>query len=159
MLYTTASNGIPSARTPIRPWFDINKKSGASQLWISTYKYWVNLMIQMALPVILVPKQVFACTLSSFPCMINVLKDFREVAVLESTCLQSRAILPLWNLILPFFITVSCRTPSFLSQSCSCRRSMCSSCHTATGTGYYVVMQADMEAFHLNAKNRTCICV
>lgn len=36
---------------------------------------------------------------------------------------------------------------------------MCSSCHTATGTDHYVVMQADTEAPHLNAKNRTCVFV
>lgn len=47
----------------------------------------------------------------------------------------------------------------FLFESCSCPRRMCSSCHTANGAHHYVVMQADTQAPHLNAKNRMCVFV
>lgn len=130
-------------------------KNGAPQLQISNSKYCVKLMIQIILTVILVPKQDFECTLQLF-LLINVLKDFLEVV----ECMPSvrGRITVMKHIITPFHRCVSCSSPSFLSP-CSCQRSMCSSCRIATGTDYRVVMQADMEAPHLNAKNRTCVFV
>lgn len=97
----------------------------------------------------------------SFPAGLMYLSASRVRTVSRgSTSLQSRPLSPTSNSMWPLFPHwSSCPAPSSLTDLCSRRRSVCSSCHTATGSDYYVVMQADTEAPHLNAKNRTCVSV
>ncbi len=105
------------------------------------------------------PKAGFLHVLSlPFPSMINVLRLFLELEQCQRALLKSRAILPVWSTTLPFFITVLVALFP-VSESFIRRRNMCSSCHTATGTDFCIVMQADTEAPHLNAKNRPCVFV
>lgn len=112
----------------------------------------------MTVPLILVPKQVFACTISSFPFMINVAKNCLEVAVSETTSLQFRTIVPLWDTIFTTFNTFPhCQLQySLLSFSRAVAEGACAPAAIQPGAQTStVVIQADIEAPHLNAKNRT----